>query len=311
MFDAARLPSDAEVNAIEFTTADPAISGRCHWATIDQQLESMEPSTIKLDRRGSRITGKTTNVAAVSFDVAAMGSRLSEVELDGQTLKVPGTPDTTAPIVLCQHEGKWTCVPELDPGQKSAHRGGPFKQAFAHHLLAVYGTHGSAEQNAAAGAAPRHFAEDLYYRGNGAIDLVPDVAFDAEATKDRNVLLFGNADVNAAWPRVLGPGCPIDIHNGRATVGDRHVDGSDLASLFVYPRAGSVSALVGVIASTGPAGERLAERLPLLVSGVAYPDWIVVHATALQSGDEAIAAAGFFANDWSIDSKQSAWNEKR
>jgi hypothetical protein len=60
------------------------------------------------------------------------------------------------------------------------------------------------------------------------------------------------------------------------------------------------SALVGVVGFTGPSGARLAQRLPIFVSGVHYPDFFVAGSRLLESGLPGIRAAGFFAADWSL-----------
>jgi len=99
------------------------------------------------------------------------------------------------------------------------------------------------------------------------------------------------------------------VRDGSIQIGERKFEGKDLAALLLYPRHGSDKALVGAIASTGPAGGRLTERLPILTSGVGYPDWMVIQSDALRTGDRGVLAAGFFANDWSFDSSQSAFAE--
>jgi hypothetical protein len=73
-----------------------------------------------------------------------------------------------------------------------------------------------------------------------------------------------------------------------------------LACLFVRPRTSDDIALVGVIASTGPAGQSVLERLPYFVSGVHFPDWTVVSADMLTKGVEGVRAAGYFGNDWKL-----------
>ncbi len=309
MFAKAKLPDDREVNEIEFTTEDPAVSGRCHWATIEQQVHALEPSTIKLRRDSGRITGTTMNVAAIILDAGAMGGEVKQIEIDGQTLDASRGPESAEKgVVLVQRAGKWSFAPRLDPSQKSARRGGPFKQAFANGMVLVYGTAGTSSETAEDFNDARLFAENLYYRGNGAPDLMSDAEFLAAQMTDRNVILFGNADTNSAWSTLMHD-CPITVKRGSVHVADHARSGEGLAVLMIYPRAGSTVAQVGVIAATGAAGHRIAQRLPLLTSGVAYPDWIVIGSDSPAMGDQAIAGAGFFANDWTYDPTQSAWKQ--
>jgi hypothetical protein len=93
------------------------------------------------------------------------------------------------------------------------------------------------------------------------------------------------------------------------TIGAREIIGEDLACLFVRPRPGSDRALVGVVAGTGTAGVRLTERLPYFISGVGYPDCVVLGSEVLRDGTAGVRVAGFFGNDWSVESGDFAWRE--
>ena len=79
-----------------------------------------------------------------------------------------------------------------------ARRYGPFKEAFQHCMQFVYGTQGTEEENAWAFAKARYDAEQFWYRGNGSIDVIPDIEFDPDRDKDRAVIVYGNADTNTA-----------------------------------------------------------------------------------------------------------------
>ena len=299
MFQKANLPADKDVSDIEFTTADPAMSGRFHWATIEQQIQSMRPSTVTLTRHGSQITGTTKNVAMLRFDVSALAGFPRSVELDGQDVDVSGRMGGESALVLANHAGKWSMHGELNAAHKTASRGGPFITAFNNHVIFVYGTHGTPQAAADAYNTARLVAENFYYRGNGSVDLISDSAFKASDTPNRNVVVFGNADTNSAWPGLLGE-CPIQVYEGSVRVGGREIKGEDLASLFLYPRAGSNTALVAAMASTGRAGAIDLQRLPVLVSGVGFPDWIVIGADSLTKGIPGVRAAGYFGNDWAL-----------
>ena len=172
----------------------------------------------------------------------------------------------------------------------------------------VYATQGTQAQNAAVYNKARYDAETFWYRGNGAVDVLPDVDFDPSTERDRNVILYGNADTNAAWAALLGES-PVQVRGGAVTLGQREITGADLGCLFIRPRPGSDRALVGVVAGTGVAGMRLTERLPYFVSGSAYPDCIVLGPEVLTSGTAGIHVAGFFGIDWGVDSGEFAWRE--
>lgn len=54
---------------------------------------------------------------------------------------------------------------------------------------------------------------------------------------------------------------------------------------------------------------RLTDRLAYFVSGVAYPDCIVIGPEMLIEGSRGVRVAGFFGLDWSVTSGEFAWRE--
>jgi len=55
---------------------------------------------------------------------------------------------------------------------------------------------------------------------------------------------------------------------------------------------------------------RLTDRLPYFVSGVAYPDWIVLGPETLTKGSAGVRGAGFFGNDWEVGSGAAVWHKE-
>lgn len=305
VFDKVRLPADGDVNEVEFTTANPAQSARFHWAVVEQQEQPLRPSTLKLSRKEGRITGTTKNVAMLKFELSALGGVPKGVELDGRAVDLSAVNAGARELVLSHGSKGWATVAVLDPNQKSAVRGSAFVTAFNHRMVFVYGTGGGAAAAASdAYNTARQLAEALYYRGNGAVDVVADSAFRPADEPDRNVILFGNADSNGAWAALMGRS-PVQTRQGSVHVGATEIKGDDLGVLCIAPRPGSASALVAAVASTGHAGAVAIERLPLLVSGVGIPDWAVVSADGLTSVQAGVRAAGYFGNDWSLEKGES------
>jgi dienelactone hydrolase len=303
------LPDDESVRQVEFATADPGISARCHWAGIEAQAHPLQLSSISLrcDPGRRRFTGATTNVARLSLRLSPLpaGGAFS-VDLDGQKLEKIPFP-ASRQLWLAREGERWRVTSPPSPALKSPERCGPFKQAFRHRMLFLYGTRGTPEENAWALAKARYDAETFWYRGNGAVDLVADAAFDASTDRDRSVILYGNAQTNAAWSSLLAES-PIRVSRGALRMGNREMTGSDLACLFVRPRPGSARALVGVVGGTGPVGMRLTDRMPYFVSGVEYPDLLVLGPEALVRGSQGVRAAGFFGPDWRVETGEFAWN---
>jgi hypothetical protein len=166
-------------------------------------------------------------------------------------------------------------------------------------MLFVYGTGGTSEDNAWALAKARFDAETFWYRGNGSVDVVADSDFDAKKDPDRNVVLYGHADMNRAWLTVLDKS-PMTVRRNAVRIGEREVKGDSFACLFVRPRSGSKAAQVGVVAGTGLPGLRRTDWLPYFVSGVGYPDLLLLDTIGP-------SVAGFFGNDWSIETGEFSW----
>jgi pimeloyl-ACP methyl ester carboxylesterase len=302
------LPKRAEVRKIDFTTASPGISARSYWATIEAQQHAFKFSHVELtcDPQKRRFAGKTDNVARLALDLAPLkpGEPLS-VELDGQKLDKIDWPKKER-LWLARETDKWSVIDEPAPSLKGPRRSGPFKDAFRNRMVFVYGTQGTREENAWALARARFDAETFWYRGNGSVDVVADTDALVLADRDRNVILYGNAETNAAWKPLLGDS-PVQVRRGLVVIGEREEKGDDLACLFVRPRPGSDRASVAAVAGSGLPGMRLTDRLPYFVSGVEYPDCVVLGPESLSKGSEGVRAAGFFGNDWGIASGEFVW----
>jgi dienelactone hydrolase len=318
------VPRPADVRKIDFATASPAVSSRAHWLAIEAQLKALLPSKVhlELDPEHRKFRGTTENVARLSLDLgrALPDAKVTEpfvVELDGQAMpavsvaKAPSGGNRT--IWLVRAGGTWSVSQSPpSPSRKGPARQGPFKEAFHNRFIFVYGTKGTSEENAWSLARARFDAETFWYRGNGSVDIVPDSRFlepgRQQEFRDRNVIVYGHAESNAAWPVLLGES-PVQVRRGQVKVGPRTVSGEDLACLFIRPRPGSKEASVGVIAGSGLTGLRLTERLPYFTSGVAYPDCLVLRAKTVLESSGAPTAAGYFGANWDVESGEFAWRD--
>ncbi|MFI4915385.1 MAG: prolyl oligopeptidase family serine peptidase [Phycisphaerales bacterium JB060] len=299
-----------------FTTINPAISSEARLFTIQRQARSMEPATLAVVRPTAEapMDITTSNVLAFSLDHEVIdGEHFRDtVMIDGQEVHRMGG-GILYDFERATLDDPWKAIAPLhDPALKGAHRAGPFKHAFDNNMAFVYATGGTEEENAWALAKARYDADTWQYRANGSVDVVPDTAFDpdADVNAGRNVILYGCADSHRLWDELLGD-APVRIGRGSAMVGDRTIERDDVAAFFAYPRAGTDDALVGVVAGTGPVGRRLADEPRYFISGVGYPDWLLMTPDVLDSGAEGglegVIGAGFFGPDWSVDPAQSAW----
>ncbi|MCX5752375.1 MAG: prolyl oligopeptidase family serine peptidase [Candidatus Krumholzibacteria bacterium] len=298
------------IREVHFLTSNPGVSARNNWLTIDAQTRQLEMSSadVHLDPgdiaagKGNRFVGTTENVARLALDLDAMQSPLPiTVEIDGQ--KLADIPHTAAQsqLWLERKSGVWAVAVEPSPDLKGSRRYGTFKEAFRNRPVFVFGTKGTAHENAWAFEKARYDAEKLWYQGNGSIDVVRDVDFDPTVEPDRNIILYGNSRTNAAWKKLLRDS-PVQLDEARLTVGARAIPGSDLCCIFIRPRPGSAAASVGVVSGTSVAGMRLANRLPYLSPGIGLPDCTVFDPRVLSEGDTGVLMTGFFGLDWGVES---------
>ncbi len=290
------LPASGEVRRIDFATASPGVSARRTGRSSRRKSSrsSGARSTSPPTRPPARSSGRPRtspglrSTSGCSRRAARSPSRSTATRFPASTARGPGS----------REGGHWKRIDRPSPALKGPDRSGPFRDAFRNRVRLVYGTRGTAEENAWALARARYDAETFWYRGNGSIDVVPDTAFDPRSEPDRNVVLYGHSESNAAWPALLGDG-PVQVRRGSVRLGRESIEGDGLACLFVRPRAGSDRAVVGVVSGTGPAGMRRTDRLPYLTTSGAYPDLVIL------DGDGPVAA-GFFGVDWGVDSGELA-----
>ena len=300
------LPRTEMVRDVEFVTPNPGISGRCRWARIDAQSESLKLSSIRLrlDPGLKRFSGTTQNVARMALDLSMLGlPETVALDIDGQNLKATPREQT---LWLYKKDSSWSVGEPPSPSLKGAHRNGPFKDAFRHRMIFVFGSQGTAEENAWAFGKARFDAEIFQYQGNGSVEIISDRDFRPESYPDRNVILYGNASTNRAWKSLLADD-PVHVDKGYVKVGSKRIAGKDLACFFIRPRSDSESACVGVVAGTGIQGMRLTNTRPYLSAGYALPDIIVFNAQVGKGNGQGIKLAGFFGLDWEVESGEFIW----
>jgi dienelactone hydrolase len=312
-------PADAEVRRIEFVTADPGISSRSRWIEVLAQQEPLQYSRVVIERdeAGRTFKGTTENVERLALDLlpwpkpgdAAAGPAgdALTIELDGSRIEIKPAPGGGR-LHLARGEGGWNLAPAPGPGLKGPRRSGRFKDAFRHRFLFVYGTRGDDAEDFRAFTKARCDAETFWVRGNAGIEIVPDTAFDPAQDRDRSVILYGNADTNGAWAKLLA-GSPVEVRKDRARIGDRRYTGGGYAAYFVRPRPGSDVASVGAVAWTGYAGWVAASPVQYFISGAGFPDLMLFSAETLRSGTDGVRAIGWFGNDWSLERGDIVWND--
>ena len=197
--------------------------------TVIAQERPLEYSKVTIDRdaKTGAFNGTTSNVTRLALTPAgaAAAGAATRVDLDGTKLDV--TPSGDGRLHLALDASGWKAADPPDARFKGPVRSGGFKDAFRHRVVLVYGTGGTPDERARAFNKARLDAEAFWYRGNGSVDVVSDKAFDPAQDRDRNVVLYGNADTNALWAKLLGGG-PVDVRAARIRIGEREFQGADL-----------------------------------------------------------------------------------
>lgn len=297
-------PDAASVRRVRFRTPFPGISASCHWVTVERQVRAGEISEVdfRCNPWQRSFEGVTRNVEGLSIDVGHLpAGQPVTVTLDGTRLEGLAWPAQAQRLWFTRSDGQWQVSGTPAPSRKGPERSGLFKLAFQRRVVLVYRTAGTPEENAWAYAKARFDAETFWYRGNGAIAVMPDSDYSPTRASEHNLILYGNESINSVWAS-FAQDSPIRVGKEQLKLGTRHLAGRDYGVLFVRPRPQSKVAMVGFVGGTGLAGMRSVERLPIFVSGVGYPDYLVVTPDAWRSGSKAVVAAGFFANDWSLPS---------
>lgn len=312
-----------EVREIDFTTMSPSVSPRSDWITIVEQETVLAPSRVRIryDPEKRRFEGVTDNVAGLLIATAPPDIRLgwpsvalapdagATVELDGQSLEIPADAKSSSGLIgLWRSDGRWrACGKQPDNACRYTVRPHAFKSAFGPHMRLIYGTAGSPEENAWSLAKARFDAEQWYYRGNGAVDVLADRELNLGRVRGASFVLYGHRDSNLAV-RQLAPHSPLVVSRGAVRIGERSWNGPQHACLGIHVRDDE-GVLAALVAPTGPVGMRLCDRLPYFVSGVAYPDITVLSPEVLLKGLPGVVAAGFLGNDGTVESGEFGFAE--
>lgn len=279
-----------------FRTQNPFVSDRCYWAQVLQQKTPGMISAIKvrLIPGAQRLEVETDNVRRFRLDMSSFRSAKDfAAKIDGASLTCPSSNE----LVFEASPSGWSLAAAFGPGlRKGPSTASPFKYAFNHKMVWVYGTHGTPEENAAVLAKARFDAAMWWYRANGQVRVLSDTEFAAAREVGVNVILYGNADMNTAFSLLAA--CPVQVRRGRVTLGDKEFTG-DLGTYLIYPREPNGFS-VGVIGATSALAIRRGFEPRYFTSGVSIPDYVVFGPETLQKGDVGVLASGYFNNDWGL-----------
>lgn len=284
------------VGALKWVSVDPGVDAEHAWLRVEQPLAYGRFLRVVAfhDAEKERLELWTQNVRRLALG-PALGV-LRSLAIDGVELEDPAD----ARAFSREGEGWIPCAPGVPAGEKSPEACGPLKRAFASDFVLVVPTRGSEEERSAALARARYDQSQWSYRANGDAEILTDRAFLALDCSQRNAILYGNRDTNAAWERVVPSSYPADLGRGAARLGERAWEADDLGLVAVGPRADAPGRLFALLCSSGPRADRAALGLALFVSGAGYPDYALFSADFLTRGDAAVHAAGFLDARWRL-----------
>lgn len=304
LFAKRRLPQSHEVKRIDFTTVWPGVSAKNHWATIAQQEQQLSPSRIQLRAitEMAEITGLVENVSLLELDVSKCLRKADTISfvINGfqKTIEWPDSK-----TVLFRIEETGISLANSSSTTKNPDRCGMFKSVFDRNAVLVYGTQGSKVLQQWAFNKARYDSEAMLVRGNASFEVVSDTEYLAGSYKGRNVVLYGNKDCNSCWAELLGE-CPVQVQENRITAEGAVYDGS-AAVLLVYPGAENHKQLIGAVAPTDITAGKVLDRQNYFVSGVAFPDVLILSSETLRNGSLGLIGAAMFDNNWQLNNAES------
>jgi hypothetical protein len=301
---------------VDLLSLDPSTQATCEWARVVELARYGEPFRVRgrFDPASRTVEVETSNVLRLQLmppdGESGIHWRIDQVDLPHDAglgaidlLRTDsGWRPFDARAVLSEGD-RWTSS-RKESGQGFTQGGGPFKRAFDHEFILVYGTQGDDAEDRELLERARHDATHWWYRGNGRAPVMSDLRWLQRCAADvageflTGVILYGNRDSNAAWGALVPEEAPFDARRGELRLGDRLFSGDALGACVVLPspRIGQV----GLMADTGARGTRLGHALLPFTSGVGYPDYALFDSTFLAAGDGGVLAAGFFDATWRL-----------
>jgi len=301
-FKERKLKNPNDIKMLEFYTGSPGVSASSNFITIHQQAKPFQVSSFYFSKEKEFLID-TKNVETIEVNFSSLDEKVASVHINGSEFDVLGKNN----MFFREVDGAWVVAKAPSLKEKGPHRNGGFKDAFRHNMVFVYATKAGTVENEWYYHKALFDAETFWYRANGTVEIVKDVDFKSKKYADRNIILYGNKDNNAAWSKLL-KNSPIQVSNGQVQIGDKKLNGTQWGLYFTVPRNDSDIASIGVITASGLGGMKAAYMNHYLVNGTTFPDVLLFDPSVLTDGDSKVKCAGFFGNDWSVEKGEFKWN---
>jgi dienelactone hydrolase len=268
MFARSRIPKYKEVRDFTFKTPNLAASNQCYWLKIMAQDEAGSLSEVHASSFPGlrKFVIESKNVASFEIDSSVLyGQGGFTIEVNGKAISSKDLGNGWARIDMEQGAVN---------GQTLLTG---FKSVFKNHVTLVLPTRGSKAVQAWARRKARFDSEQLWYIGNGSVDVITDVEYkkNEKAYSGRNLILY--------WD-------------------DRQLDKLLSPNIFYTRSLASASYPAGrVVFNARIDRERIianifgpyADRIPLFTSGASLPDHMVLNKSFLKDGLAGVVETGF------------------
>ena len=265
MFARARIPKYKEVRDFTFKTPNLAASNSCYWLKIMAQDEAGSISEVHATSFPGlrKFVIESKNVASFEVDSSVLyGQGAFTVEVNG---KAASTQDVG---------NGWALVGPKSDFDQTKLTG--FKSVFNNHVTLVLPTGGSIAFQTWARNKARYDAEQLWYVGNGSVEILTDEEYlrNEKAFGSRNLILYGDMPANKAGKILYEEIKAFD----------------DFVSFSATIQNGRV---VGQIKGSDDQTCKFGDRVPLFTSGASLPDFLMLKPTFLKDGLTGVIKARF------------------
>jgi len=191
--------------------------------------------------------------------------------------------------------------------------------------LVVYGTQGPPQEAAALLARVRFDIQRLWYRTRFTPEAISDVDFLERLaseepgtrgiwtvspppkhpwTLQHEMILYGNADTNAAWSHFIPEDCPIEVRSGSLTGPGLSLEGDDITGWFLHRRADIPTAgPVAVMCDTGARGALLGAYVGSILHTSPEVEFAFFNSEGLEHTHPRQLAKGLFEHDGKLTLK--------
>lgn len=265
-----------------------------HWqdSRIDASVTS--PNVVEV---------QTKNISSLSLSVpfknAETFPRGTTVNIDGQSLKIEGSPDS---IVLTKTNGKWTIGANEQSLRKTPGLQGPIDDAFMEPFLVVTPTTEGwhPQVNRWVQAELSHFQERWRRLFRGEIRQKAADQVTAKDLEDFHIIVWGDPQSNSLIAKLVDQ-LPIKWSKQSIAVGDKTYAADSHVPAFIYPNPLSSGKKKYVVINSGLTFREAHDRTNSL-QNPKLPDWAVIDLSDPPSDTRPgrIALAGFFDESWQL-----------